>query len=161
MPMVPGSPVVPLSPAASVETAVAPTASGLTGTAAGTADRHAARTVDVSIAATQLSGMAAPWLVGADRANASAPAGTAVAVAATAASLGGDLLGGLVGGFTGDTSVGVGPSGSATATALTLLLLALATSAGVFGAGARSLRVLGPLFQGPFRRAHRPGFSPD
>jgi hypothetical protein len=103
--------------------------------------------------------MTGAWLVGADQADASARVGTAVAVAATVASLGGHLLGGLAGGT--DSSVGVGPSGSATATALTLLLLALASSAGVFGAGARSLRVLGPLFQGPFRRAHRPGFSPD
>jgi hypothetical protein len=151
-----------LSPAPPVEAAAVPTAPGLART--GIADRRAARTVDVSTAA-QLSGMTAPWLVGADHAYASARVGTAVAVAATAASLGADLLGGhllggLVGGFT-DSSVGVGPSGSATATALTLLLLALASSAGVFGAGARSLRVLGPLFQGPFRRAHRPGFSPD
>jgi hypothetical protein len=108
--------------------------------------------------------MTGAWLVGADQADASARVGTAVAVAATVASLGADLLGGhLLGGLAGgtDSSVGVGPSGSATATALTLLLLALASSAGVFGAGARSLRVLGPLFQGPFRRAHRPGFSPD
>jgi hypothetical protein len=153
---IPGSPVAP-SPAPPVEAAAVPTAPGLAST--GIADRRAARTVDVSAAATQLSGMTAPWLVGADRTDASAGVGTAVA--ATVASLGGDLLGGLVGGLTDGTSVGVGPSGSATATALTLLLLALASSAGVFGAGARSLRVLGPLFQGPFRRAHRPGFSPD
>jgi hypothetical protein len=161
VPTIPGSPVAPLSPAPPVEAAAVPTAPGLAST--GIADPRAARTVDVSAAGTQLSGMTAPWLDGADQTDASARVGTAVA--ATVASLGGHLLGGhllggLVGGFT-DSSVGVGPSGSATATALTLLLLALASSAGVFGAGARALRVLGPLFQGPFRRAHRPGFSPD
>ncbi len=160
VPTVPVSPVGPLPAAPSVAALPALTVPRVTSTAAGIADHGAARTSDVSAAATQLSGMTAPWLIGADRADASVAAGTVVAVAATVASLG-DLLGGLAGGFTDTTSVGVGPSGSATATALTLLLLALASSAGAFGAGARSLRVLGPLFQGPFRRAHRPGFSPD
>ena len=48
-------------------------------------------------------------------------------------------------------SIGTSPSSSSVTSAV----------AGVFGAGARSLRVLRPLPQGPFRRACRPGFSPD
>ncbi len=155
VPAVPMSPVVPVPPTTSFEAPPALTAPGLTGTAA-VHDRRAVRTSDESATTTQLSDTMAPWLRGADAAEASAGAASVVAVAATVATLADDLLGGF-----GDTSVGVGPSGSATATALTLLLLALASSAGAFGAGARSLRVLGPLPQGPFRRAHRPGFSPD
>ena len=155
VPAVPMSPVVPVPPTTSFEAPPALTAPGLTGTAA-VHDRRAVRTSDESATTTQLSDTMAPWLGAADAAEASAGAASVVAVAATVATLADDLLGGF-----GDTSVGVGPSGSATATALTLLLLALASSAGAFGAGARSLRVLGPLPQGPFRRAHRPGFSPD
>ncbi|HEU5483358.1 MAG TPA: hypothetical protein VFU98_00515 [Microlunatus sp.] len=57
--------------------------------------------------------------------------------------------------------VGVGPSGSATAMALGLSLLALA-STGAFGPGtARLVRVVGLQHRQPYRRAHRPGFSPD
>lgn len=84
---------------------------------------------------------------------------TAATVSTTAATAAAGI--GLLGDLVGHGAFGVGPSGSASATALGLTLLALA-SAGAFGAGsARSPRITGLLHQGPFRRAHRPGFSPD
>jgi hypothetical protein len=160
LPMTPGVPESPIAPPlVPAPIQAAPVVLGGPSSLSGTASESASRT---SVGAAGLEAhTSGPALLATPDGTSDPTAARGHLSAATAATAAGAGLLGSLDDAIGHWSFGVGPSGSASATGLALLLLALASSAGVFGAGARSLRVLGPLHLGPFRRAHRPGFSPD